>query len=70
MLPANRQIGFFSDAYCIEWAYAKRVLVTKLAAEVLAHKVDIGQYTKKDAIAIAQAVFYDSAVELLGMQSS
>ena len=70
MLPSNRQIGFFSDAYCIEWTYAKRVLITKLAAEVLAHKVDIGQYSIQDALAIAQAVFYDSAVELLGMQPS
>ena len=63
MLPANRQIGFFSDAYCVEWAYAKRVLITKLAAEVFAHKVDIGQYTKRDAISIAQAIFCDSAFE-------
>ena len=23
MLPANKQIGFFSDAYCVEWSYAK-----------------------------------------------
>ena len=23
MLPANKQVGFFSDAYCVEWSYAK-----------------------------------------------
>ena len=22
MLPLNKQIGFFSDAYCVEWSYA------------------------------------------------
>src|SRR5439155_20702 len=27
MLPANRQIGFFSDAYCAEWSYAKAIIV-------------------------------------------
>jgi glucuronate isomerase len=68
MLPSNRQVGFFSDAYCVDWSYAKRVLVTKLAAEVLAHKIEAGQYTKNDALAIAQSVFHDSAVELLGMK--
>ena len=24
MLPVNKQVGFFSDAYCVEWAYAKK----------------------------------------------
>jgi hypothetical protein len=70
MLPANRQVGFFSDAYCAEWAYAKRKLITKFAAEVLAHKVEVGQYSKADAVAIAKSIFYDSAVELLDMQPS
>src|SRR5207244_2840966 len=29
MVPLNRQIGFFSDAYCVEWAYAKLTIVRK-----------------------------------------
>lgn len=43
MRPLNRQLGFFSDAYCVEWAYAKKVLVAKLLAEVLEKKIDTGQ---------------------------
>ncbi len=39
MLPVNKQVGFFSDAYCVEWAYGKAVLVRKQLARVLADKI-------------------------------
>lgn len=68
MLPTNKQVGFFSDAYCVDWAYAKVVLVRKVMAEVFAHKVAIGQYTMEDVEGIAKGILYDSAVELLGMR--
>jgi glucuronate isomerase len=67
MLPANKQVGFFSDAYCVEWAYAKAVLVRKQLATVLGEKVAQGQYTREDALAVARAVLYDSPQSLLGM---
>jgi hypothetical protein len=67
MLPANKQVGFFSDAYCVEWAYAKAVLVRKQLAAVLAEKIGQGQYTRDDALAVARAVLYDSPQSLLGM---
>lgn len=67
MLPVNRQLGFFSDAYCVEWSYAKKKLVGKMLAEVLAAKIEIGQYSVADAVSIARSIFYDSSVELLGM---
>jgi len=68
MLPLNKQIGFFSDAYCVEWAYAKAVLVRKLMAEVLAQKVDIGQYSPDDAVDIARALLHDTPVEVMGIR--
>ena len=40
MLPVNKQVGFFSDAYCVEWAYGKALLVRKQLARVLADKID------------------------------
>ena len=43
MLPANKQVGFFSDAYCVEWTYAKLKIVRAILARVLAAKVEIGQ---------------------------
>jgi hypothetical protein len=68
MLPANKQVGFFSDAYCVEWAYAKAVLVRKQLARVLAEKIEQGQYGRDDALAVARAVLYHSPRSLLGMK--
>ena len=67
MLPVNKQIGFFSDAYCVEWVYGKARLVQQQLARVLADKIDQGQYTRDDALSIAQALLYESPQTLLGM---
>jgi hypothetical protein len=69
MLPTNKQMGFFSDAYCIEWAFGKALLVRKMMAKVLAGKILDGQYTKRDALEIAQAVLFKSPQEVLGMRA-
>jgi len=66
MLPTNRQVGFFSDAYCIEWMYAKAKIVRRQLAEVLARKVAQGQYTMEDALVIARAILFETAQELFG----
>ena len=50
MLPVNRQVGFFSDAYSIEWTYAKATIVRNQLAQVLAQKVWQGQYTVDEAL--------------------
>ena len=70
MLAANKQVGFFSDAYCVDWSYAKSVLVRRQWAEVLAGKVAQGQYTVDEALAIARQVLYDTPQSLLGMLPS
>ncbi len=67
MLAANKQIGFFSDAYCVDWAYAKTVLVRKQWAEVLADKVAQGQFSSDEALAVARQILYETPQELLGM---
>lgn len=68
MLPANKQIAFFSDAYCVEWAYAKAVLVRKQLARVLAARVADGQYSTEDALQIARQILFHSPQSLLGME--
>ena len=68
MLPTNKQIGFFSDAYCLEWTYAKALLVRKQLARVLAERIEQGQYSTNDAMKIAAAILYESPKQLLGMQ--
>lgn len=70
MLPTNKQIGFFSDAYCAEWTYAKAVLVRKQMAAVLAPRIDEGQYTLADALDIVRAIVYETPQKALGMAPS
>jgi glucuronate isomerase len=65
MLPTNRQIGFFSDAYCLEWLYAKSMLVRTELAEVLANRVERGQYTQNEALQIAGRLLRETPRHLL-----
>ena len=68
MVAANKQVGFFSDAYCVEWTYGKWVLLRQLLAGALAARVERGQYSKDDALAVARAILYDSPQTLLGLK--
>ena len=68
MLPANKQIGFFSDAYSIEWTYAKAKIVRNQMAHVLAQKILQGQYAFGEALDAARATLFDAPRHLLGMQ--
>jgi glucuronate isomerase len=45
MLPRNKSNGFFSDAYVVEWSYAKSIMVRLQVATVLAEMVDDGYIT-------------------------
>ncbi len=67
MLPANKQIGFFSDAYCAEWSYAKAAIVRKILARVLAERIELGHLDETMAMEFARSVLYDSPQSLLGM---
>ncbi|MDO8686271.1 MAG: hypothetical protein Q7J78_06335 [Clostridiales bacterium] len=65
MLPFNKQIGFLSDAYCVDWAYAKSIIVRKQLAEVLSGKIEQGQYDLQEAEDIARQIFYESPRKIL-----
>ena len=67
MLPVNKQVGFISDAYCIEWTYAKSVMVKRLLAEALANKVALGMYDVDAAVDIAREILYETPQTLCGM---
>jgi hypothetical protein len=67
MLPANKQIGFFSDAYCVEWTYGKAILVRKQMARVFADRIEQSQFTRDEALAVARAILFESPQSLLGM---
>jgi hypothetical protein len=67
MLPVNKQIGFFSDAYCIEWSWAKAEMIRRVLAKVLEDKIRLGQYDQESALSVAKSIFFDAPQELLGM---
>jgi glucuronate isomerase len=67
MLPSNKQVGFFSDAYCAEWSYAKARLVRTILSRVLAERIELGQFDRERALAFAQAILYESPQTLLNM---
>ena len=67
MTPANKQIGFFSDAYCVEWTYGKAMLVRKIMAQVLAKKIEQGQYTRQQALDFSRDILFHSPQTLIGM---
>jgi len=63
MLPVNKIIGYFSDAYCMEWAYAKQRYVRHFTAQVLGERVALGQYDEVTAVSIAKWLMHDSVCE-------
>jgi hypothetical protein len=63
MVPTNKQMGFFSDAYVVEWAYAKMIMVRKQMARVFAEKIAQGQYGIDDALSFARSILYESPQE-------
>jgi glucuronate isomerase len=68
MVPANKQVGFFSDAYCAEWSYAKAVIVRRILAKVLTERIELGQLDRDEALAFARATLYQTPQSLLGMR--
>ena len=65
ILPLNMQIGFFSDGCCVEWCFAKIVLVRNILATILEQKVKEGYYTIDQAIYIAKAILFRTPKQLL-----
>jgi hypothetical protein len=68
MLSTSRWVGFFSDAYTMEWSYAKAVIVRRILAGALADRVQRGQYDKAGALAIGRQLFFETPRALLGIE--
>ena len=68
MVAANKQIGFISDAYCMDWTYAKSILIRRQMAEVFAEKVEQGQYTIYSALKIANQILYETPKQIFNIK--
>jgi hypothetical protein len=68
MLPSNKQVAFFSDAYCAEWSYAKARILRRVLAEVLAERIDRSQLNRTEARDVARSILYETPQSLLGFR--
>ena len=67
MVAANKNAAFFSDAYNMDWAFAKAYIIRRQMAEVFAEKIAQGQYTKESALRIARQLVFETPQTLLGV---
>ena len=68
MLAANKNMLFFSDAYCADWLYAKSVIVKRQLAEILSVKIEQGQFTVEEALTMIAHMFKDVPERELNME--
>lgn len=64
VIPYNKIMGFFSDAYMAEWVYGKMSLVRKETARILADKIERGYYTEEMAADIIRKIFYENPLRM------
>lgn len=69
MLSVRKIVGYFSDAYCMEWAYAKAKIIRTITSDVLWDRIVSGQYDEETALRIAGELFCGSAVRLFGLEA-
>ena len=67
MLPTNKQLIYFSDAYCAEWAYVKSKLIRYELAKCLYGRIEKGQYDMDSAIKIATTLLKETPEKMYGL---
>jgi len=65
MIPWTGLMGYFSDAYCIEWQYAKLQLARRVLASVLTDRVQMGLMREPQAIDFARNVLLETPKRLI-----
>lgn len=64
MVPANKIVGYFSDAYHAEWCYPKLKMVKQIVEEILTERIEKGWYTVDIATDIVNKLFYENPKEI------
>ncbi len=70
MVPLNKIIAYFSDAYHAEWCYPKLKLVKQVMLEILSERVARGWYGTELALRIVRMLFYENPMAIYGFSSS
>ena len=69
IVPANKILAFFSDAYHVEWCYPKLKLVKQIFGQVLLERVERGWYSPDVALTLVRQTFYDNPRRIYGIDS-
>ncbi len=67
MVPVDKIVGFFSDAYHAEWCYPKLRLVKEILGDVLNDRVQRGWYTPETACDIVDKLLYENPKRIYGL---
>jgi hypothetical protein len=67
IVPANKIVAFFSDAYHAEWCYPKVKLVKRIFGDVLLDRVAQGLLTDGIALSLVRQVFFDNPERIYGV---
>jgi hypothetical protein len=60
MVPINKIVAYFSDAYHAEWCYPKLKMIKQVLGEIIQERLARGWYDMDTALRIIQQVFYDN----------
>ncbi len=64
MVPINRLCGFFSDGYCADWVFARVRQTQRVLANVLAEKIERGEFTFDQALDAARNILFETPRQL------
>ena len=67
MVPLNKIVGFFSDAYHSEWCYPKLRLVKEVLGDILVERVQRGWYTPALACDIVEKLLHENPKRIYGL---
>jgi len=64
IVPSNKIVAFFSDAYHSEWCYPKLKMVKQILGDILVERVERGWYTLSTAVDIIDKVLYENPIRI------
>ncbi len=67
MVPLNKIVGYFSDAYHAEWCYPKLIMVKGILGDILVERVEKGWYDIETAVDLVGKLFYDNPKAIYGL---
>lgn len=60
MVPVNKIVGFFSDAYHVEWCYPKLKMVKRVLEQILTERAENGWYSLDTCVTIINRIFHEN----------